>query len=160
MIRRIVILMATILVLAGVNFEIYQKEQLLANGTTVLLALAPVDPRSLMQGDYMILRYQIARLPALSQVKKDGYFVIGRDVNQVASFKRIYKDKIPLSAGEWLLRYRKRGHEIRLGAESFFFQEGQASYYEKARYGELHLASSGESILVGLRDAEFNALGP
>lgn len=160
MIRRIVILVTAIIVLAAVNFEIYQKEQLLAKGTTVLLALAPVDPRSLMQGDYMILRYQIARLPALYQAEKEGYLVIEPDEKQVASFKRIYDEKTPLSTGELLLRYRKRGNDIRLGAESFFFQEGQASHYEKAHYGELRLTPSGDSILVGLRDIALNSLGP
>ncbi|MFX7329222.1 GDYXXLXY domain-containing protein, partial [Acinetobacter baumannii] len=34
-----------------------QKEMLLKEGQLVLLPLAPVDPRSLMQGDYMALRY-------------------------------------------------------------------------------------------------------
>src|SRR5690606_4235060 len=43
-----------------VNAGIYQREQILAHGKSVILALAPVDPRSLMQGDYMALRFQVA----------------------------------------------------------------------------------------------------
>ena len=46
-------------ILALVNFSIYQQEQQLANGDIVVFDLAPVDPRSLMQGDYMALNYQI-----------------------------------------------------------------------------------------------------
>lgn len=157
MTRRLLVLVATVIVLAIVNFEIYNKEQLLAEGTTILLQLAPVDPRSLMQGDYMILRYRIAR--ALWEVERDGYLVIKRYKNQVAKFNRIYDDETPLNDNELLLRFRKRGGEIRLGAESFFFQEGHAKYYNNARYGELRVAPSGESVLIGLRDAEFNRLG-
>ncbi len=46
-------------ILAVMNTAIWQKEQILAEGETVYLKLAPVDPRSLMQGDYMRLRYAI-----------------------------------------------------------------------------------------------------
>ncbi|RKZ41228.1 MAG: hypothetical protein DRQ49_05780 [Gammaproteobacteria bacterium] len=158
--RNLLVLIIAVIVLALVNFEIYQKEQLLAEGTTVLLELAPRDPRSIMQGDYMVLRYHIARLPALSKVEKDGYLVIERDEKQVAQFSRIYEEGTVLEANESLLRFRKRQRDIRLGAESFFFQEGHAEYYNNARYGELRVAPSGDSVLVGLRDAELKPLGP
>lgn len=158
--RRLLVFIIAVIVLAGVNYEIYHKEQLLTEGTTILLELAPVDPRSLIQGDYMILRYKIARLQALYEAKKDGYLVIEQNEQHIAQFKRIYDENTPLEAGMLLLRFRKRGSEIRLGAESFFFQEGHAKYYENARYGEIKVASSGESILVGLRDAELKPLRP
>lgn len=158
--RRLLVFIIAIVVLAVVNFEIYQKEQLLAEGMTVFLELGPRDPRSIMQGDYMILRYQIAMLPELRKVKKDGYLVIERDEKQVAHFSRIHEEGTPLETNELLLHFRKRQREIRLGAESFFFQEGHAKYYNNARYGELRVALSGESILVGLRDTELKVLEP
>ncbi len=160
MIRRLLVLGMALIVLALVNFEIYKKEQLLVEGTSILLDLAPVDPRSLIQGDYMILRYRIAELPALRKVARDGYLVLETNTRQVASFKRIYVADSPLLENEILLRFRKRGRGIRLGAESYFFQEGHAKYYVRAKYGELRVATNGESILVGLRDAEFRHLEP
>ena len=39
------------------------KEADLRIGTEVVLQTVPVDPRSLLQGDYAILDYEIARLP-------------------------------------------------------------------------------------------------
>jgi uncharacterized membrane-anchored protein len=57
--RSRVILLAGILILVVVNYGIYEKERLLANGRLVLLELAPVDPRSLMQGDYLALRFRL-----------------------------------------------------------------------------------------------------
>ena len=39
------------------------KEFTLRTGTTVVLQTVPVDPRSLLQGDYVILQYKIATLP-------------------------------------------------------------------------------------------------
>ena len=47
-----------------------------------------------------------------------------------------------------------------MGAESFFFQEGHAAYYEKARYGEIRVAADGKSVLEGLCDEQFKPLGP
>lgn len=43
-------------------FMIVKQENLLANGTKVLLKCEPVDPRSLFSGDYVILNYDISRL--------------------------------------------------------------------------------------------------
>jgi len=160
-IRRLLILVAAVLVLAVINFEIYKKEQLLVKGQTVLIRLAPRDPRSLMQGDYMVLRYQIARSPELRSFQaKEGFLVIELDKNQVAKFKRVYQDKTHTAENEILLQFSKRRNQIRIGAESFFFQEGHAKYYTNARYGELRVSSSGKSVLVGLRDANFKPLEP
>uniref|UniRef100_UPI00194032D6 GDYXXLXY domain-containing protein n=1 Tax=Bordetella pseudohinzii TaxID=1331258 RepID=UPI00194032D6 len=55
--RAAVVLAGLALVLAVCNITIYQREQLLAHGQVAILELAPVDPRSLMQGDYMALRF-------------------------------------------------------------------------------------------------------
>lgn len=55
---------------------------------------------------------------------------------------------------------RRRGSDSRLGAESFFFQEGNAKYYTGAKYGELRVAENGDSVLSGLRGKELEKLGP
>ena len=47
-------------VLAVLNYQIYRKESLIKSSEEIFLELAPVDPRSLMQGDYMALEYKIA----------------------------------------------------------------------------------------------------
>ena len=39
------------------------REAALRDGTEVVLQTVPVDPRSLLQGDYAILDYEIAELP-------------------------------------------------------------------------------------------------
>ena len=65
-----------------------------------------------------------------------------------------------LAQDERLLQYRKRGESLRIAGEAFFFQEGQDDIYASARYGEVRVDASGEAVLVGLRDSEFNRLGP
>ncbi|WP_293650426.1 GDYXXLXY domain-containing protein, partial [Thiolapillus sp.] len=59
--KKLRFLLIGLVILVVINIGIYHKERLLAEGTPLLLKLAPMDPRSLMQGDYMALNYQISR---------------------------------------------------------------------------------------------------
>jgi uncharacterized membrane-anchored protein len=150
---------ALLLALALPAWQIAAKERVLATGAPVLLRLRPVDPRSLMQGDYMVLRYAIAdeatRDPALP---RDGALVVRLDEHRVAALVRV-DDGRPLAPGELRLQFRVRDRDLRLGAESFFFPEGHADRYAPAAYGELVVAPGGESVLVGLRDERYAPLG-
>ena len=148
---------AALLILAAVNVMIMQKERTLTNGRTMLLRLAPRDPRSLMQGDYMVLRYALAREVPKEQLQAAGCIVVSLDEHEVAEFVRVHRDE-QLGSGEHLLFYRNR-RGLRLGAESFFFQEGDAELYANARYGELKVDESGASVLVGLRGEDLAPLG-
>jgi uncharacterized membrane-anchored protein len=151
--RRAFILPGLLFVLALPNWSIVGKERLLATGDVVFLELAPVDPRSLIQGDYMRLEYAISRAVEVQKDwPRDGAIVVTLDGRGVASYAR-RDDGRPLSAGEHLLRYRRRDHRVRVGSNAFFFEEGSASRYSGARYGELRVASDGNSVLVGLRDS-------
>lgn len=142
------------------GWVVVAKERVLAAGETVLLRLAPVDPRSLMQGDYMRLRYAlVGDIPAVDRLAPRGALVVTRDRDGVAGFVRV-DDGGPLQPGELRLRYFKRGHDVSLGAETFLFPEGEGEALEAARYGELAVAAAGDSVLVGLRDGERRPLGP
>jgi uncharacterized membrane-anchored protein len=153
---RRVMAMALAGALLVVNGLIVHKERVLDTGAPMLVELRPVDPRSLMQGDYMTLRYRIA--DRFDSHPRDGQMVVRLDERGVADFVR-WNDGAPLKAGERLLRYRDRENGVRLGAEAFFFQEGKGDLYAKARYGELRVTARGDAVLVGLRDEERNKLG-
>lgn len=153
-----IILAGLLLILGTVVGLVVSKESTLADGRVVLLELAPVDPRSLMQGDYMILRYALTRDGAQGW-PADGRLILAVDAHDVGTLRRV-DDGRPLAEGEVALRYRVRRGSVRLGAESYFFQEGQAEVYDEARYGELRVAPDGNSVLVGLRDAQREILGP
>jgi uncharacterized membrane-anchored protein len=158
--RNRIVWITALAVLAVVNFAAWQKEQVLGKGQTVLLELAPVDPRSLLQGDYMALNYRVAndiRLH-LQAPSVDGVAVVALDPEHKGQFVRIQQPGEALQANETLIRFRKRGSVVRIGAEAFFFQEGQGSVYRPAKYGELKVAADGEVVLVGLRDAEGKVL--
>ena len=116
---KIVLAVNLILVLLFFTFSVIQKETLIGEGTEVLLRLAPVDPRSLMQGD------------------------------RVAEFVRLQSGK-NVNDGELIIRYKRDLGRLTIGADNYFFQEGSAKKYEKAKYGLLKVDSDGNSILVGL----------
>ena len=152
--RTKIMIVLLLVVLASLNYFIYEKEQIKEHGERLLLELAPVDPRSLMQGDYMRLRYAIERsAPAdeLANHQKRGYMVIRPDENNVAKFVRFYKDG-NLAEGEKLLHFHKNFSDVRIMLDSFFFQEGHAEQYEDAKYGVFKFDDSGKHLLVDLAD--------
>ena len=158
-IRLTILWLVAVVGLLFVNYSIYGKETLIRNGQPILLELAPVDPRSLIQGDYMALRYKMgADLENLETLPLRGKLVITVAENGVASFVRV-DDGTPLVPGERLINYYKHGWQVDLGATSFFFQEGKADEYATAKYGEVRVDESGTSILVGLRDENLQPLG-
>ena len=157
--RHMILFLVAVVTIVLVDIQIYRKEMTMKTGQVMLLELAPVDPRSLMQGDYMVLRYKAAN-EVKGDSARDGSLVMLVEESGVASFRRVHSAAQPLGPGEHLLRYRKRGAGIRLGAESFFFQEGQGGVYRRARYGELRVAASGESLLTGLRGKDLERLRP
>ncbi|WP_427184416.1 GDYXXLXY domain-containing protein [Bordetella bronchialis] len=158
-------------VLAVVNTGIWQREQLLAAGHVVRLALAPVDPRAFMQGDYMALRFaaaqDIARLqdgqpPAVAGLwggpRTDGYLVLKPDAQGVAQPLRVQADPQPHDPAEVVLRYRVRADGVRLVTNAYFFPEGEGARYEQARYGEFRVGDDGTGLLVRLLNADLQPL--
>ncbi len=167
--HKIIALISLVLVLVLVNISILKKEDHLANGKIAYLALAPVDPRSLMQGDYMALRFGISSdinraLQDYHRFHKriylkgvEGYIIVKLDNKKIASFKALYTNQT-LSDDELLMHYRVRDDEVKFATNAFFFQEGTARYYEKARYGEFRVDDSGELLLVGMYDEHLTKL--
>ena len=156
---RMLLLWATaFIIIAWTGWLVVQNERLLAAGKPVLIELAPVDPRSLIQGDYMRLRYNLA-IEDSSDWPTGGTLVATLDGRGVVQATRLYDGQQTLGSNEQLLRYHTRDMAILIGAESYLFQEGSASIYETARYGELRAASDGTSLLVGLRDDQLRPLG-
>ncbi|RYG02527.1 MAG: hypothetical protein EOO02_10390 [Chitinophagaceae bacterium] len=156
--RTILILLNLVVLLAAFNHSVYKKEKLVSEGQLVFLELAPVDPRSLMQGDYMRLSYAIARDLNTDSIPHKGFCIVTLNDSAVASRVRLQTELRPLTSGEHAIRYSSGSWSINLGAESYFFQEGEADKYALAKYGGLRLNEKGESVLVGLYDKNLKKL--
>ncbi|HLV14926.1 MAG TPA: GDYXXLXY domain-containing protein [Xanthomarina sp.] len=149
----IIILINLLIFLALFNNSIFKKEELLTKGKLILLELAPVDPRSLMQGDYMTLNYAISQNINHDSISKRGFCVVKIEKDGIAKKVRLQEGRSPINKNEHLIEYTSLNWGgINIGAESFFFQEGEAKKYEKAKYGGLRIDEIGNSILVGLFD--------
>jgi len=149
----IIILINLIILLGLFNNSILKKETLLNEGKLILLELAPVDPRSLMQGDYMRLSYAISDNIRYDSIAKRGFCVVKLEAHGIAKKVRIQERNTPIKDNEYLIKYTsKKWNGINIGAESFFFQEGEAEKYEKAKYGGIKVDAEGNSLLIGLYD--------
>lgn len=156
---RILIIVNLILLLGYFNWSVYQKEQTLKDGQLVLLQLAPVDPRSLMQGDYMRLNYKEASSDLLDeQTGTRGYAILRTDSNQVGEIVRLQNTLEPINDNELVIKYKIINRRLFVGAESFFFEEGQDTLYQKAVYGGLKVDDKGQSLLVGLYDEDLHLI--
>jgi uncharacterized membrane-anchored protein len=107
-----------------------------------------------MQGDYMALRFRLMReLPR--DPAKEGQV----DFTPITIDEKRVAHSAPPGTSQYRIRYRIRQGEPWLGTNAFFFEEGTADRYAKARFGEFRLdVASGEAVLVGLRDGELKPL--
>ncbi len=153
--------LGTLLVFVVPNALVMHKETIARQGRSVYLELAPVDPRSLMQGDYMDLRYRLSR--DLREASADwptrGHLVLRLDDQGRGEFARLGRGGGDLAPDEQLLRYRVLPRGLVVAAESFFFQEGQAQIFARAEYAELRVNADGSSVLVALCDDDLVRLG-
>lgn len=113
----------------------------LRNGREISLKAVPVDPRDVLRGDYVILRYGISRV-APKELASSPQFREDQTV-----FVSLEEKKGGWAVGELhpsrpedglFLRGRVRkfigaGMEIEYGIESFFVPEGEGRRYEEAR---------------------------
>ena len=161
--RQLALLLSGLAILAGINATVWRYEHAMSSGEVVLLRLAPVDPRSLMQGDYMRLNYEIAREltsrdARTTQNKGSNTLVIRLDAHQVAT---LVTDGKPdrLASDERLLQVHQSERQWQIGPDAYFFEEGTGEQYEAARYGEFRLQADGKTLLVGLRDEAYQPIG-
>lgn len=139
-----------VLVLTLTNVGIWKNEQVLSLGTTVFVELGPVDPRSLMQGDYMTL--SVVLPPAENtDSPAPGFVVAQRDKHGIAVLTRFHDGESALAPGELLIQLSQRGGRPLFVTDAFFFKEGEGMRWAAARYGEFRVDRDGKAVLVGLR---------
>ncbi|WP_426223213.1 GDYXXLXY domain-containing protein [Psychrobacter sp. DWR1-2-3] len=165
----IIALLGLALVLVVMTRNIIKYEAHLTTGDTVLLALAPVDPRGFMQGDYMTLSYALERdvFAALNRdpgsypTNEDGYVIVALDNNKVAQFMRLAANQPKgLATNEMAIHYRIRNGAMQLATNAFFFQEGHGEAFEAAEYGLFRVNDKGEPLLTNLVDDNFKVISP
>ncbi|MBF5007775.1 GDYXXLXY domain-containing protein [Diaphorobacter caeni] len=155
---RLVCLVAGALLVFGlVNWDVRGKEQVIAHGQPVLVKLVPVDPRSLMQGDYMALRFD---LPANVHEGLEKTLLPTARVRATlddkgrATVKGLVAERFDPVAGEVVLPLKRLKGRWVLVTDAYFFPEGTGKVFERAQYGDFRVLPDGRALLVGLADAD------
>lgn len=141
--------------------RVAQSEILLSTGTTVKLEIAPLDPRSLLQGDYVAINYSISTPPESvaaeleeSSRTRTVKVVLSPDDRGVYIFKRLYTRGEILSAGEVMMNGKNSGWGlIRYGIETYFVPEGTGLEVESgARFAYIRVNADGDALLESLSE--------
>ncbi len=123
--RRLAIYFLLALQLAGLS-ALYAWHAAGLSARPVMVRCLPVDPRDLLRGDYIILRYEISRLSAIESNAPDGpvfvslreeggFWVIAAVEKSAPSDDRVY------------LRAERRGQDLVYGLERFYVPEGKGN---------------------------------
>lgn len=128
------------------------RVRILREGREVTLQTRPVDPRDLLRGDYVVLGYDIAQLPAgtlagqpTAERNPVVFVKLAPDANGLYQAVSVHADPVTVTAPEVLIRGRivhscgstSRTFcdklQIRYGLESYFVPEGEGRTLEQAR---------------------------
>ncbi|MEH7222668.1 GDYXXLXY domain-containing protein [Bacillus sp. JJ1566] len=137
------------------GYQIGSNESLLKNGKEITLELAPVDPRSVMQGDYVILRYEIAEVNELKNVHSGNrvYILAKEDKDGIYQREEILTSidpkKYQLAEDEVLIAGKYNGYnEVILGIESYFVKEGTGLDLQRdAKFAKVKISKNGNALL-------------
>ncbi|MDQ0215874.1 putative membrane-anchored protein/putative membrane protein [Oikeobacillus pervagus] len=157
-----------ILVLAIIQFAFiggtaYQKESQLQQGELVALSLQPVDPRSMLQGDYVQLGYSIAN-DYREQVKNDYKGRVTIQLKPTTKTVTYQGEKIPVYEAKNFSHTKTKPKEslfmngkgyygtLTMGIEHFFIEENTGEKWEGKKFALVKIAKNGDAILVTLVD--------
>lgn len=159
--RLLCLIAGALLIFGLVNWDVRGKEQVIEHGQPVLVRLVPVDPRSLMQGDYMALRFDLpaeVREGLENTLAPAALVEASLDDKGRATVLGLARPNAALGQGRILLPLKRLKGSWVLVTDAFFFPEGQGRVFEHASYGDFRVLPDGRALLVGLADADGQAI--
>jgi uncharacterized membrane-anchored protein len=145
---------AALIQVALLAVMVFDRVQILREGTEVRLLTRPIDPRDLLRGDYVVLGYDISQLPAgplLNQfagARNPIVFVkLAPNGDGLYEAVSVHADAVAVTSPEVLIRGRvtygatcgSNGHafcetlQIRYNLESYFVPQGEGRKLEQTR---------------------------
>jgi len=154
----------TLVALFVAGAAIWQKQDVIARGQPVFVELAPADPRSLMQGDYMALNFRLPdgawKIAPPGVAGERPHVVATRNERGVARLLRLRNPGVALAADEFVIELSPKNGGWVLVTDAWFFREGDDARWATARYGEFRVAGDGKALLVGMADADLKPIHP
>ena len=129
-------------------------ETIIRHGRQIFIPLRPVDPRSMMQGDYMAVAFDTSRLPEAEAGARTVRAVASLDARGVATLS----PPPPQGADSIEVLLRTKSRRWFVGSDAWFFEEGQAEKLEGAKFGIFRVGADGRLLLVGLADKNLAPL--
>ena len=130
------------------------KENTLRSGTSVLLQTAPIDPRSVLQGEFAILDYEIAELPdyARPAIQGDSIYVELSEGPEGVWVAGQYLERKPDSDVIFIKGTVNSRGRLGFGIDTFFVPEGSGQIIERSRDVKalVVVSSSGTAVLEDL----------
>ncbi|MBS0659042.1 MAG: GDYXXLXY domain-containing protein [Verrucomicrobia bacterium] len=153
------VLLLQILVIGG----LYAYRAVGLSAGTIRLRTVPVDPRDLLRGDYVILRYEISHLTSQANpyllgdgsvfvvLRREGDFGVLETIRASAAEARRF-----LPAGGCILRAELRGQELRYDLERFYVPEGTGREAPPGGQlvAEVAVRPNGNALIKQLYDAQ------
>lgn len=158
--RRLALVAIMVLQLMLVGYQIVSSESILSQGRSVKLQLAPVDPRSLLQGDYVQLNYEIstldeaefsdwnAKLRVVLRPDEKGVYQYSGYYEQNGVWNKPYQE-LP---GDVIINGKGIGsNRVEYGIESYFIPEGTGHDIERtAKFATVRVGKKGDALLEKL----------
>ena len=164
----LILALATLLFFAAL---VVKNEWHLQHSKSIFIELKPVDPRSILQGDYMALAYELnlqslkalagSESKALDQVIFNHSSVPAKVIldSQNRVVRTILDTNNSFTGQNLILKNpENRLQALYPASRSFLFAEGLAQCYQKAKYAEFKVNPEGEAILFDLRGEGLQSL--
>ncbi|ODB53664.1 hypothetical protein A7311_04800 [Paenibacillus polymyxa] len=156
----LLIAIVIVLQLGIIGYQTVRSETLLATGASIKLKLAPIDPRSLLQGDYVALNYDISPPPSKTPLQEEEWsrgkvkVVLTPDNQGVYVADRLYQDGEKLASHEVILNGQWYGSRIVYGIENYFIPEGTGRTVEQnAHFAHIRVSRNGDALLERLAES-------
>lgn len=156
--KKILVVLNFLLLMIAFGYLVIKEEKNLKE-KTFYIKTVPVDPRSLIQGDYMILNYDITESArAEARNLRKGYIRVRINNLKVAEFIKVNKEYLPSVDNELSIQFHQNDSTMDIGVNSYLFQEGTGNRFQRAQYAEVIELKSGKLRLKYLLDKDFNII--
>lgn len=162
LIYRLGVLASVLVALVLAGRTVARLEGVYRNGQDFYLAMRPVDPRSLMQGDYMALAYEADAPGGLAadsaQPDDRRWAIFSLDARGLGKLVAYAGQAPTLEPGQVMLRVDDWGSRTLIEPRSYFFQEGQGETFADARYVVFRYRDPASPLLYGLANDALEIL--
>jgi uncharacterized membrane-anchored protein len=134
------------------------KYRTVLTGDVVVLETVPVDPRDLLRGDYVQLRFKITSVPSrfcsgeCPKAGSDAYVTLEKEIQSWDAVK-VSKKSPKTKSGQVTIRGKvksdKGNIQVDYKINSYYVPEGQGRKHERIKYWEVYVDRSGNPVIKG-----------